>query len=392
MMTKSTNKRDLYKWMILAISFLLMLLFSISLQVLPPIFDNIIKDIPFSNSQAGLLMSAYSILGIFIPFLGIFFLEKLDFKKMLLVALITVFIGLVGFSLSTSYSALLIFRLISGAGTAILVVFSPLLITMFFDQENIGTAMGIFNIAVPLGIVISANLFGYLGSFMDWRVIITIISVFTVIVLAIVFFFLDLPTKKEKEQSSPSKKTFKLGSSLIFIGIIWMIANGQLVVFTTFGPQFFQGYNMSTQEAGLLTSIAVIVTIFLTPIIGVIIDKANRKKMFLFIGLVIMAITFFLIGTNWLSLAFWPVALGVGFSFVPVCVFSLLPDLVKPEQTSIGLATLTAASNLGIAIGPVGFGSLLDLTSGNFITGFISLALFSLICLLVLLGIKQNKL
>lgn len=57
-----------YKWVILFISFMLMLTFAISLQSLPPIFDKIAEDISFSNSQAGLLMGIYAIPGIFLPF------------------------------------------------------------------------------------------------------------------------------------------------------------------------------------------------------------------------------------------------------------------------------------------------------------------------------------
>ena len=59
------ERNESYKWIVLGISFLLMLVFAISLQALPPIFGNIMKDIPFSNKQAGLLMSSYSFLGIF---------------------------------------------------------------------------------------------------------------------------------------------------------------------------------------------------------------------------------------------------------------------------------------------------------------------------------------
>ena len=390
-MFESNERKDLYKWIVLAISFLLMLVFAISLQALPPIFSSIIRDIPFSNRQAGLLMSAYSVLGIFIPFLVAFFLDKLDLKKILMVALIVVITGLVGFSLSSSYPLLLIYRLLSGAGATILVVLSPLLVTIFFDKKNIGTAMGVFNIAVPLGTVVSANLFGYWGLFMDWRSIIAGIIVFVTIILLIVFFFLVLPADKEEKDSTSPQLQFKLGSSLVFLGIIWMIANGQLLAYTTFGPQFFQLYEMSTQGAGLLTSMAMLVSIFITPIIGIIIDKTGQKKLFLFLGLVMMAIAFFSIVTSWLSLTFWAVALGIGFSFVPVSVFSLLPEVVKPEHTGMGLAAITAASNLGIAIGPAGFGSLLDITSGNFTTGFQILSMFSIASIFVLFGIKIKK-
>lgn len=124
-MFESFKKRDLYKWVVLAISFLLMLVFSISLQALPPIFKNIIEDIPFSNRQAGLLMSSYSILGIFIPFFVALLLRKFDLKRILIISLLAVIIGLIGFSLSPSYSLLLFNRLLSGAGTAVLIVLSP---------------------------------------------------------------------------------------------------------------------------------------------------------------------------------------------------------------------------------------------------------------------------
>ena len=384
------NEENSYKWIVLGISFLLMLVFAISLQALPPIFGNILKDIPFSNKQAGLLMSSYSILGIFFPFLVAIFLDRLDLKKMVLFALSLVILGLVGFSLSSSYMVLLVFRLLSGAGATILVVLSPLLVTMHFGKKNMGTAMGVFNIAVPLGTVVSVNLFGYLGLFMGWRSIIGIIIGFVSMVLLIVIFFLGVPSDKAKKDANSPKLRFNLSSSLVFLGIIWMIGNGQLLAYTTFGSQFFQLYDMSTQEAGFLTSMIMLVSILITPIIGIILDKTGHKKIYLFLGLLIMAIALFSIVTSWLSLTFWAVALGVGFSFIPVVVFSLLPDVVKPEHTGMGLAVLTAASNLGIAIGPVGFGSLLDMTSGNFTIGFQVLSIFSVVGILVLFGIKSS--
>lgn len=390
-MVETNERENSYKWIVLGISFLLMLVFAISLQALPPIFGNITKDIPFSNRQAGLLMSSYSVLGIFFPFLLAFFLNRLDIKKTLMFALSLVILGLVGFALSSSYILLMIFRLASGAGATVLVVLAPLLVTMYFGGKNIGTAMGIFNIAVPLGTVISVNLFGYLGLFMNWRTIIGSIIGFVAIVLLLVMFFLVIPANKVEKDSNTSTIKFKPSLSLLFLGMIWMIANAQLLAYTTFGSQFFQLFNMSTQEASLLTSMIMLVAIFTTPIIGIIIDKTGQKKVFLFIGLLIMSISLFAIVTSWLSLTFWVVALGVGFSFTPVVVFSMLTDVVRPEDTGMGLAVLTAASNLGITIGPAGFGSLLDITSGNFIIGFRVLSMFSILGIFILFGIKTKS-
>lgn len=392
-MDKTYERGNLYKWIVLAISFLSTFVFAISLQALPPIFNSIMRDIPFSQSQAGFLMSAYSILGIFIPFFVAFFANKVDLKKMLILALMAVVIGLVGFSLSSSYILLLAFRLVSGAGATILVVISPLLITMFFDSSNIGIAMGIFNTAVPVGTVISANLFGYLVMFMEWRIIITAIAIFTGIILMTVLFTLHLPKDTKTNESKPSntKLKFNMGLNLWLLGAIWMIANAQLLAYTTFGSQFFELNGMSIQKAGLLTSLIMLVSIFLTPIIGIIIDKTNQKKLLLLIGSVVMAIAFFGIAMNWASLSFWSFILGVGFAFVPVSIFSLLSDVVGPKQISMGLAVITAASNLGITVGPAGFGSLLDKTSGNFIIGFVVLFILSLISIVTLFGIKTRN-
>lgn len=387
-MFKINEKKDLYKWIVLAISFSLMLVFAVSLQMLPPLFPNITKDIAFSTQKAGLLMSSYSVIGIFIPFIVGLFLHKLDIKKTIIAALSTVIVGLLGFSLSSSYSLLLLSRLVAGTGATILIVLSPLLITLFFGEKNIGTAMGIFNIAVPVGTVVSVNLFGYLGLMMNWRSIIVGIIIFVSIILALVLSFLVSPADK-REDSTSSKSKFKPGLSLIFLGIIWMVANGQLLAYTTFAPQFFQLSGLSVQAAALLTSMVMFISIFITPIIGLLIDKTGQKKLFLFIGLIIMVIVFFSIANSEISLAFWAVALGLGFSFLPVSVFSLLPDVVKAEHTGMGLATITAASNLGIALGPAGFGSILDMTSKNFIIGFRVLAAFSVVCILIVFGIKK---
>lgn len=78
------EKSNSYKWIVLAISFLLMLTFALSLQSLPPIFDNIANDIDFTNSQAGLLMGIYAIPGIFLPLAIAYLSNKYDNKYLIL--------------------------------------------------------------------------------------------------------------------------------------------------------------------------------------------------------------------------------------------------------------------------------------------------------------------
>lgn len=389
------NTKKSYKWVILAISFMFMLVFSISLQSLPPLFSRITEDIPFSNSQAGMLMGAYAIPGIILPFFIAFLSNKINNKMIINTALIIMIIGLTAFSLSNSFSMLLMYRIFTGIGATALVVLAPLLITMFFEQENIGVAMGIFHAAVPFGTVVAANLFGVLGERIKWRFTILGIVAFVGMVLAISFFLLSLPKRDDNMGSNEDRQDSqgKFGSnwSLWLLACIWTLANAQLLAYVTFAPQYFQKVGMSIQKAGLLSSFIMLFPIFLSPVVGIIIDKTGWKKQLLLMGAVLMGISFALIGKDTSNSVLWATILGIGFTPIPVIVFILLPEGVEEHQMGMGLGVLTAASNLGITIGPSAFGSLIDKTGGNFYFGFIVLALVSMGIILALAGFNGGR-
>lgn len=389
------KRSNSYKWVVLAISFALMLVFAISLQSLPPIFDKIQNDISFSNSQAGMLMGAYAIPGIFIPFLIAFLASKYNKKSIIHIALLIMIIGLIAFSMAGSFSTLLVYRLIAGIGATALVVLAPLLVTMFFDKTNMGVAMGIFNTAVPFGTVVAASLFGILGEHVYWRYIIIGIALFAAVVLVINIFKLHLPKEEASTEATVAseKPVGKLLSNrkLWMLVVIWALGNSQLLAYVTFVPQHFQNIGMTLQKAGLLTSFIMLAPILFGPILGIIIDKTGWKKRLLLVGSIIMAISFILISRGTVGLPIWAFTLGIGFTPIPIFVFSHLPDLIQPRQMAMGLGILTAASNLGIAVGPSAFGLLLDKTGGNFNLGFIILAIISLVIILALSGLRQTK-
>lgn len=390
-----SNKGDNYKWVVLAVSFMLMLTFAISLQSLPPIFEKISQDISFSNSEAGILMGAYAIPGIFLPFFIAFLASKYNKKSIIMAALLILIGGLITFSRSGSFSTLLVTRLIAGTGATVLVVLAPLLITMFFGPKNIGVAMGVFNAAVPFGTVVAANLFGLLGETMHWRSIILSIAGFVALVFVVVILALSFPKKEaipEEEMSSrESSKGLFTNVSLWLLAIIWMLGNAQLLSYVTFAPQYFQTTAMTPQRASLFTSFIMFVSIFLSPVVGIIIDKTGWKKRLLLIGSIIMGLSFALISMGSFGLPLWAITLGIGFSAVPVFVFAMLPDVIKPHQMGMGLGVVTIASNIGIAFGPIIFGYILDKTGENFSLGFLILGLLSLIILLSLAGLKRKS-
>lgn len=383
---------DWYKWVVLGITFLLMITFAISLQLLPPIFDYIQEDISFTNTQAGLLMGAYAIPGIVLPFVIAILANKINKKSMILLALGVLILGMIGFSLAGNFVGLLTFRLVAGIGATFLVVLAPLLVTIFFDETNMGTAMGIFNAAVPTGTVIASNLFGVLGEKFLWRNIIQGVALFATLILVVCFFLLRLPKEEDPIGSQDDGVSRGLLSNVGVwsLAIIWSLANAQLLSYVTFGPQFFQNQGMTVQKAGLLTSMIMFLPIFLSPIIGIIVDKTGWKNRLILMGSILMSLSFLFIRGAGTTTLIWAVGLGLGFSPIPVLVFALLPEMVEENQVGMGLGVLTSSSNLGIALGPSVFGLLLDGTGGNFFIGYLTLALVSLIIVFSLQGLRKK--
>src|SRR3954453_20810974 len=59
--TRKTNE----KWLIFTLAYLVMVLFGFVLQSLPPLFQHITSEIPFSHLLKGFLMGAFGIPGLF---------------------------------------------------------------------------------------------------------------------------------------------------------------------------------------------------------------------------------------------------------------------------------------------------------------------------------------
>ena len=114
-----------------------------------------------------------------------------------------------------------------------------LMITIYFDRKNIGVGMGIFNIAVPLGTVLAANLIGLLITYVSWQIIILGIAVFLGIIFILLIFILKLD--KEADNSAEKLPTQIKGNyNLWFLAAIWALANAQMLAYMTFGSQYFQ--------------------------------------------------------------------------------------------------------------------------------------------------------
>lgn len=112
-------------------------------------------------------------------------------------------------------------------------------------------------------------------------------------------------------------------------------------------PTFYWGYTVS---------IALMITAFLSPVMGAIADYTGAKKRFLMmfaaIGIFFTALLYFVTTGDWLMASVLFIISNVGFAVSDVFYNSLLPHVAKPED-------IDQVSTRGYAFGYVGGGILL---------------------------------
>jgi MFS family permease len=134
---KTTNA---YRWTILGLGTFCILTYGVIFQSIPPLIGILVEILNVSYARAGALMGLFILPAIFLSIPGGMLTDR--------------------FGPRNSYWIIAIGRLVAGIGAAVLLVVAPKIITSWFYDREIGLAMGIFNISMPLGTILSLNFMG----------------------------------------------------------------------------------------------------------------------------------------------------------------------------------------------------------------------------------------
>ncbi|MFZ3063113.1 MAG: MFS transporter, partial [Actinomycetota bacterium] len=369
------------RWSALALGYLCALSFAFVFQSIPPVLSLIIKDLGISHAQAGALMSLFALPGIAISIPGGLLADFFGEKRTGLLALVLMILGVVLVASGKSFAILGLGRIVSGVGALTLSIVAARLISSWFAGRELGLAMGIFNTAVPLATIVSLNVFGILGKGFGWQIPILLTAGFGLVCLVIFFIFYK-PASQSRARGDFSffSSLAKLGSSIWIVGLVWMWFNAAAISFVTFGSDFFMSKNYSISVAGLLTSFLMWGAVFLSPLIGYLIDRFGGKRLLIGAGGILMAVALYLIpgvSTLLFLLLITLAILAVATAMVPVSVFSLPPDIVSSDNLGFGFGVLSTLLNVGVVVGPYVVGLARDKT-GSYLLGFGLMSIFAL--------------
>lgn len=388
-----------YRWVILILAYLCMLGFAFALQSLPPILTLVIGELRLTHAEAGLLMSFFALPTIFLAILTGFLSDRWGPFKTGVISLILVIVGTLILAVSGAFLSAGLGRIIAGLGAVTISIVAAQILSQWFRGHEVGTAMGIFNTAMPVGTIICFTTFGRLGESLGWRVPI-FISVIIGVVGLLSFLLLYKPASsppqkithgKEEKVTGLFSSLLKVGISIWLVGFCWMWFNAAIISFSTFAPDFFVSKGYSIGFAGFLASLLMWGSLGLSPVIGRLVDKVNNNDVFIGVGGVVLATAIYLVtrSTNFL---FPMILMAVAVAFVPTPVFSSPSKILEPKNLGLGFGIISMGGGIGMFFGPYMAGLIRDKT-GSYEMSFILLSILALLVTLtaLVLRIKMRR-
>jgi MFS family permease len=367
--TATTQDTARYAWVVLFVVFIASVAAPLNQFKVPPMMPVLMESFRVDLTMAGLLMSIFAVTGFVLALPAGFIFQKLGAKATGLIAVGCLVVGAVIGALSTTAGLLLASRVIEGVGMGLIAVVAPAVIAMWFPAERRGTPMGIWATWVPVGSVIMYVLAPTLGLTYGWPAVWWFGAVFALIAFILYGVLVRMPSEPASESAaadSPNLGRAIANRNIWLLGLAFGCFNLVVLALSTFLPTFLaaqRGYSLAT--ASFVTSLIMIVTIGSAPLGGWLSDRIGSRKL-LIVGPFIVVAVMLLFPFNvsgWLIPAYM-ILTGLVSGAIPTATFAAVPEVMsKAQLVGIGMAVVALGQNLGMFVGPVLFGKMVELTS-----------------------------
>jgi MFS family permease len=341
--------------------------FALSISVVDPIFPVYIASFNVSYALIGFVMSAFGLTRVFVEIPGGVLADRLGRRRLLLLGTSLALGSHIVAGVASSYLELVISRMIVGVGSA----FSMTAGLMYVGEEappaqrsrNVARYQSMFS----MGGIVGPTLGGLLSDWLGIRLLFFIAGGLTLLGLLL---NLQLHIARPQKAVRTLLPMRQLGRMILnpLILILCIATFLTFFMFSSIRGTMIPLYGvdvlgLSTTQIGLVFSVtsATIVGILL----GVIpvLERRISRPYLLVTSLIVAAsaIAVLSLASDFLSLLLIAIPLGVGFSLIQPTPFVMILDLASPDTRGVMMGLLRTTGDIGIIIGPLLVGMLLDL-------------------------------
>jgi MFS transporter, Spinster family, sphingosine-1-phosphate transporter len=281
-----------YAWAVLALLWVVGLLNYFDRNLINSMRDPIVADFALTETQFGLLSSAFLwIYGILSPFCG-YFADKYSKKMVIMISLFVWSLVTVWTGLASSFTEIIFARALMGISEACYIPAALALIADYHKGPTRSLATGLHTSGIYAGLILG-GLGGYIAEWKSWRWGFIVFGIFGILYSIILLVFLKDSKSKSSENTSENitaqKATISISGSIkelfnersfsILLFYFCIIGMVNWLIYSWLPTFLKDQFHLNLGEAGISATGYIQVASFAGVIIGgIIADRWSRKN------------------------------------------------------------------------------------------------------------------
>ncbi len=265
------------RWGVLALVFFIGIAVPMQFQAVPALTPFLVSETHLTYGEAGYLTGLFMAPGVLLALPSGVLANRIGSRNVLALGLAMMLAGSLLFVSSVSMIVMPVARVVGGIGAAILLTQSSKVVTDWFADKEINTAMGIFASSFGLGIGVATALLPAIAASSSWQTAGLANSALTAIALLLVVLLL----RDVKEDGTvQGGSLWNIKTTEVVLALLAGSARGLFVagyvVFMSFAPVLLVEQGTILEQAAILVSFAAIVAAVSVPLGGYLSDATAK--------------------------------------------------------------------------------------------------------------------
>jgi predicted MFS family arabinose efflux permease len=350
------------RWLILVVLVVVRTTMGFQFQSIGSLGPMLVAQFDISYAALGTLIGLYLLPGVIIALPGGVLGSRFGSRQVAYGGLTMMVAGGAVMTASTSFTALVAGRLISGAGAVLMNVAVTKMVADWFIGREIRTAMAVLVVSWPLGLALGLSLFAPLAAMIGSEGVMAAAGLACLVALTLLALtYRPPPGMVEVESGQVTALSTREWRLVLIAGLIWGIYNVAYIVLISFLPSLFAAQGYSLAEAGAITSLMGWALIALVPVGGHLADRNKRPDLVIVAGFAATAGATLLLPIPELTLMAYAIVLLAGG--LPAGAIMALPAMaLRPETRAFGMGIYFTCYYAFMAAFPTLSGLTWDLT------------------------------
>lgn len=330
------------------------------------ILDLVATDLNVSDGQAGLLITIFSLVFAIAAPILLILTSSIERKRLTLIFLIIFLLGNIVAVLSTTYSILMVARIISAASGSLLVVLCITIASSIVEEKYIGRAIGIVIMGISASLVMGVPIGVVLGHNFGWRAPFLLITILTFLLIIGIYYFMQ-PVEAQPSVSMKKQLATLKDSKILFAQLTtFLFLAGHFTFYAFFTPFLTTNLNLNGTWISIIYFIFGIAAVSGGGVGGLLSDRFGSKPVLIAVN-ILFALSLFIIPYSTTPMILFIVVVmfwGMMSWVITPALQSYLID-ISPETAAIQQTLNNSALHFGIAFGSFIGSFVIDRASVN---------------------------